>query len=203
MNVRALLFVGAAMLTATLAQAQDAPLANPSTDELRALLSAPAKSLTRSFVRTAPPSTDGACGGVNNKATEAPAGEGGGTRSLGVVPYAGAGAATANLAIQFANASDAVAPPSRQMLDRLAALLKEPDMASRRFAIAGHTDATGSDKVNLELSCARAIAVRAYLLKQGVAAERLSAYGFGSSKPLQEGAAESAVNRRVEVRRAE
>lgn len=181
------------------ALAQDAPLADPSADELRALLGAPAKvANTRAFARTTPPSTDGACAG-NDTAPPSP----GATRSLGVVPYGGSSAPSVNLAIQFATGSDAIVPSSQQVLDRLAAVLKEPEMAQRRFAVAGHTDATGSDTVNLELSCARALAVRKYLLKRGIAAERLSAYGFGSAKPLQQGAAESAVNRRVEIRRAE
>jgi len=189
----------ALLACAALAQAQEAPLADPSQDELRALLGAPPKvATTRSFTRTAPPSTDGACAGG-----DASPAAGGGTRSLGVVPYGGAGAPNVNLAIQFATGSDAIAAASQQVLDRLAAVLKEPDMAQRRFAVAGHTDATGEDRINLELSCARAIAVRKHLLKRGVAAERLSAYGFGSAKPLQQGAAESAVNRRVEIRRAE
>lgn len=180
------------------AVAQEAPLANPSQDELRALLSAPKVALTRAFTRTSPPSTDGACAGTDT----APA-PGGGTRSLGVVPYGGSTAPSVNLAIQFATGSDAIAPASQQVLDRLAAVLKEPEMAQRGFAVAGHTDATGDDRINLELSCARAIAVRKHLLKRGIAPERLSAYGFGSAKPLQQGAAESAVNRRVEIRRAE
>lgn len=174
------------------------PLANPSADELRELLGAPKPVTTRAFKPTTPPSTDGACAG--NDTAPAP---GGGTRSLGVVPYGGSTAPSINLAIQFATGSDAIVPASQQVLDRLAAVMKEPDMAQRRFAVAGHTDATGDDRINLQLSCARAIAVRQHLLKRGVAAERLSAYGFGSAKPLQEGAAESAVNRRVEIRRAD
>lgn len=187
-----------ALLALTAAHAQDAPLANPSQAEFRQWLSAPTLApVARSFTRTAPPSTDGACAGNDRAPTP------GGTRNLGVVPYGGAGVPSVNLAVQFSTGSDTVAPASQQMLDRLAAVLKEPELARKRFAVAGHTDATGDHKINLELSCARAIAVRQYLLKRGVAAERLGAYGFGSSKPLEEGAADSAVNRRVEIRRAD
>ena len=56
---------------------------------------------------------------------------------------------------------------------------------------------------HLELSCARAIAVRRYLVGKGVAEARLTAYGFGSVRPLAgEDSAVAAANRRVEVRKA-
>lgn len=181
------------------------PLANASIDQLRDLLSASTtsetRSLTRSFTRTQPPSTDGVCPGAGATATAAQAGSA--TRKLVVVPLAADTAPQVNLAIQFASGSDSVAAISRPMLDRLAALLQEPAMADARFAIAGHTDATGNPAGNLELSCARAISARKYLLTRGVKPERLSAYGFGSSKPIESDTEASAKNRRVEVRRAD
>ena len=81
--------------------------------------------------------------------------------------------------------------------------MAHPDLRNASFTVAGHTDSVGDATVNLKLSCARSMAVREYLLQQGVAADRLSAYGFGSARPVVPGAADAAVNRRVEVRRAE
>lgn len=74
------------------------------------------------------------------------------------------------------------------------------DHAEYTMEIAGHTDSTGSEAHNRELAKARAEAVRAYLVSQGVAAARLEAAGYGSSKPVATNATEDgrAMNRRVE-----
>ena len=68
--------------------------------------------------------------------------------------------------------------------------------------IAGHTDDVGNDESNLKLSQARAEAVRSYLIKKGVAAERLSAVGYGKTQPkVSNATAEGkAMNRRTEAR---
>ena len=50
--------------------------------------------------------------------------------------------------------------------------------------IEGHTDNVGDMNKNFLLSKRRANAVAAYLVKKGVSAERLSAKGFGGTKPL-------------------
>ena len=66
--------------------------------------------------------------------------------------------------------------------------------------VAGHTDDIGSDKYNLKLSQERAEAVVEYLKGQGVAANRLSAKGYGETKPTASNATDSGreENRRVE-----
>lgn len=176
-------------------------MVDPSADALRASLVAPPAAPTvsaRAFSATALPTTDGHCPGAM-----ASSASNDGSRNLVVVPYGAPSAPHADLAIQFANNSDAIAASGRQVLDRVAAVLNEPAAAAMRFAVAGHTDATGTDRLNLELSCARAIAARQYLIQRGVAAQRLSAYGFGSQKPLEAGVTASAKNRRVEIRRAD
>lgn len=179
------------------ALAQTAPLRNPSVQELKAALSAsPAGGgLTRGFARTQPPTQDGLCA----QHTPSAAARSTGTRNLEVVAYAPQ-AAHVDLAVTFGNDSDALGASSRQMLRTLAQALKSPDLANRRFVIAGHTSDTGARERNMELSCARALAVRRYLLQAGVAPERISAYGFGPDKPLlpQDPAADD--NRRVEIR---
>ena len=118
------------------------------------------------------------------------------------MPYAGDTTPGINLSVQFATASDKLTAGDRALLDRLAAALQKPELAQDRFAVAGHTDITGDARINLELSCARALAVRRYLASKGVAEQRLSSYGFGSTRLLPETEAANGLQRRVEVRKA-
>lgn len=67
-------------------------------------------------------------------------------------------------------------------LDRLVKLLK--DVPSLKIEISGHTDNTGSASLNEKLSQDRADAVVRYLTSKGIKANRLSAKGYGSSKPI-------------------
>lgn len=67
--------------------------------------------------------------------------------------------------------------------------------------IAGHTDSRGSDKYNLHLSQHRAEAVRTYLIKKGISADRLTAKGYGESQPIADNDTDEGrfKNRRVEL----
>jgi outer membrane protein OmpA-like peptidoglycan-associated protein len=88
---------------------------------------------------------------------------------------------------------------SENMLGEMATLIKSrPDLGT--ITIEGHTDAKGSATYNLKLSRDRAAAVRAYLVRAGVAEERLTSDGFGSTKPIDDNKTElgRAKNRRVE-----
>jgi len=79
--------------------------------------------------------------------------------------------------------------------------LSNPDIADVRFEIDGHTDASGGAELNLTLSQARADAVRAYLIGQGVNPDRLEARGYGSTDLAVPNDPKAAANRRVEARR--
>ncbi|MDN5216535.1 OmpA family protein [Fulvivirgaceae bacterium BMA12] len=84
-------------------------------------------------------------------------------------------------------------------LDRMLQLMNEnPDMT---FEVAGHTDWIGSDEYNFGLSQRRADAVLNYFLKNGINASRLSAVGYGESRPIATNATDEgrAKNRRVEL----
>ncbi|RYM34866.1 hypothetical protein ERX46_05685 [Brumimicrobium glaciale] len=72
---------------------------------------------------------------------------------------------------------------SNAELDRLVKLLK--DVPSLKVEISGHTDNTGSSSINDKLSQNRADAVVVYLKGKGISAGRLSAKGYGSSKPME------------------
>ncbi len=104
-----------------------------------------------------------------------------------------------NRKIFFELDKDELKVESLAVLDRLVeVLLENPDIG--RIRIEGHTDSQGNDQHNLELSKARAASVKAYLVKQGVPAERLDAEGYGETRLLQQGDSEEvhSTNRRVE-----
>ncbi|MDP1696434.1 MAG: OmpA family protein [Xanthomonadaceae bacterium] len=84
-------------------------------------------------------------------------------------------------------------------LSKLAAFLNEyPD---RTVAIEGHTDSTGSESFNMNLSQRRADSVKTYLVGQGIAAYRVSTLGKGEGYPVSgnDSATGRQQNRRVEV----
>jgi outer membrane protein OmpA-like peptidoglycan-associated protein len=93
----------------------------------------------------------------------------------------------------------ALKPAARENLLNLARSLDKYPNTS--LLIAGHTDATGTDSYNLELSQRRARAAADYLVSQGVDASRLRTVGMGESEPeaSNESPAGQAQNRRVEV----
>lgn len=68
--------------------------------------------------------------------------------------------------------------------------------------VSGHTDNRGGDAYNQKLSEKRAAAVKAYLVKKGVAADRISSKGYGKTQPVADNKTKAgrAANRRVEVR---
>lgn len=85
-------------------------------------------------------------------------------------------------------------------LDELAALLNaKPTMV---IEIAGHTDDVGDDASNMTLSQQRAESVRNYLIKKGIAANRIVAKGYGETMPVTTGTTDEArqKNRRTEVK---
>jgi len=82
-------------------------------------------------------------------------------------------------------------------LNRVAALLVEKNFSLK---LAGHTDNTGSMKLNLRLSKDRAEAVKAYLVSQGANASRIEATGYGPNQPIASNKTKAGrqQNRRVE-----
>jgi len=101
--------------------------------------------------------------------------------------------------VTFASGASTLLPASRPALDEVAKTLA--DNPSVKVEVGGHTDRTGSEPVNQRISLARANAVRAYLISKGVAADRITAKGYGSSKPVAPNntPAGRATNRRVEL----
>jgi outer membrane protein OmpA-like peptidoglycan-associated protein len=83
-------------------------------------------------------------------------------------------------------------------LQRVAKFLKANP--NYQVEIAGHTDNTGDDKYNMELSTKRANSVVDYLVRNGVDRSRLTAKGYGETMPVSSNDTEDgrAENRRVE-----
>lgn len=98
----------------------------------------------------------------------------------------------------FETGSAELLPASTNELNRLVSLLEETP--TLRIQISGHTDNVGDDASNQILSQNRAKAVYDYLIRQGIAAERLRFVGFGESKPIEtnETVEGRARNRRTE-----
>ncbi len=67
--------------------------------------------------------------------------------------------------------------------------------------VAGHTDNVGDKRLNLALSENRAKVVASYLIRHGIAGKRITAKGYGGTKPIASNAdeAQRPLNRRVEV----
>jgi outer membrane protein OmpA-like peptidoglycan-associated protein len=88
---------------------------------------------------------------------------------------------------------------SHPLLTRLAKLIMDhPEYV--HVSVEGHADERGPAGFNQKLSEDRAKAVLEFLVKAGVSRDRLSAVGFGESKPIVEKNSEYAMllNRRVE-----
>jgi outer membrane protein OmpA-like peptidoglycan-associated protein len=88
---------------------------------------------------------------------------------------------------------------SKENLSELAVILNKYD--DTEILLEGHTDATGSEEHNLELSRARAQSVANYLAEQQVKATRFTIMGYGESQPIASNDTPDgrAANRRVEV----
>jgi len=101
--------------------------------------------------------------------------------------------------ILFATNSSTLTTTSQTSLRNFAANLKVNDQTD--LLIIGHTDNTGSDRINDPLSLNRASSVRSFLAGQGVSSNRMRVEGKGSHEPVADNstAAGRKENRRVEV----
>jgi outer membrane protein OmpA-like peptidoglycan-associated protein len=95
--------------------------------------------------------------------------------------------------------SSTVKPGGYDELQRVAGVLNNYPQTT--IQIAGHTDSTGSDQYNMQLSQQRANAVKNALVGYGVAPARLMTIGYGESKPIASNATDAGrqMNRRVAI----
>jgi large repetitive protein len=101
--------------------------------------------------------------------------------------------------VHFKFMSADIQEASFEMLDQVVEILKENPQV-RFVQVEGHTDKTGKYDFNMKLSMARAKSVMQYLVKKGIAKERLRAQGFGWSRRIdfRVGPEANFNNRRVE-----
>ncbi len=101
--------------------------------------------------------------------------------------------------IEFDTGKATLKPEAEKVLAEVLTLLHgQPDW---KMKIEGHTDSTGTKALNQTLSQQRADAVVAWLVKNGIAATRLTAVGLGDTLPIADNATDEgrARNRRVEL----
>jgi len=101
--------------------------------------------------------------------------------------------------IQFANGKSEILKGSFPLLEGVRLVL-ETNPQVRKVRIEGHTDSTGKDANNLALSQSRAESVRQWLIKRGIAENRLDAQGFGETRIIlkESGQEDKDASRRVE-----
>jgi OmpA-OmpF porin, OOP family len=101
--------------------------------------------------------------------------------------------------ILFDTGKATLQPSSEQTLSQIAKLMQ--DNADLKLRVEGHTDNVGAPAANQALSEKRAQAVKTWLAAHNIAANRLTARGFGDTKPVADNSTDEgrAKNRRVEL----
>ena len=92
-----------------------------------------------------------------------------------------------------------IRPESEEALNSIAEIMEE--YPTTVFHVEGHTDSTGSDQYNLQLSKERAQSVKDFLVSAGIPASRLTSEGYGETQPIASNSTSSGrqENRRVEI----
>ncbi len=100
----------------------------------------------------------------------------------------------------FASGKSNLLPTARKRLGDVAEAVMKND-PDAKLIVEGHTDSTGSAKLNDALSLKRAESVRSYLISRGIPRENIEAEGYGFSRPIADNSTPEgrANNRRVEI----
>ncbi len=100
--------------------------------------------------------------------------------------------------VHFAVNSASLSYEDMQKLDKVIQTIRDKDVD---VLVIGHTDSTGPDDYNMELSLARANAVKAYMVRKGIPANRIATRGKGEREPIADNSTPEgrAMNRRVEI----
>jgi len=100
--------------------------------------------------------------------------------------------------VLFDVGKDVLKPAAKDSLAKAAVTLKGSET---NIIIQGHTDSTGSEKINQPLSERRANHVRDFLVASGVPGSKMTAAGYGSTRPAvpNDTEANRALNRRVQL----
>ena len=102
--------------------------------------------------------------------------------------------------IEFVTGKVVLVPGASMGIDLLANYMgKYPD---KKVTLEGHTDNTGTAELNKKLSQQRADFIRGVLISKGVAADRITAIGYGQSQPVASNSSASGrqKNRRIDIK---
>ena len=102
--------------------------------------------------------------------------------------------------VGFAESGTEMRTSAYPVLDRIVALADACRKST--ISITGHTDASGDESWNRQLSLARAQVVAEHLAERGIDADRLIVAGVGSAQPVADNATRygRSINRRIEIR---
>jgi len=102
-------------------------------------------------------------------------------------------------AIQFVQSKAEFLPSAQPALDQLVGFMR--DKPTVEIELAGHTDNQGDFDQNVLLSKQRVDLVKDYLVKNGIAAKRITTRGYGPTRPIASNNSEATrqLNRRVEM----
>ncbi len=102
--------------------------------------------------------------------------------------------------VYFISSKSDLKPEGKAELDTLKNILT--DFPTLKVELAGHTDDVGNDEYNQKLSESRAKAAVDYLIKQGIAADRVTYKGYGETMPYSANDSDfnRQLNRRTEVK---
>ncbi|ADR20157.1 membrane protein [Marivirga tractuosa] len=100
--------------------------------------------------------------------------------------------------VLFKRGTSEIKDGSFEELDRVYTMLKKNPTVE--IELAGHTDNTGSAKLNIELSQKRSDKIKEYLVEKGINPKRLQSKGYGGARPIASNKSEATrkLNRRVE-----
>jgi outer membrane protein OmpA-like peptidoglycan-associated protein len=101
--------------------------------------------------------------------------------------------------VTFATDSSDISANFYEVLNSVALVINE--FEKTYVDITGHTDSTGADAYNMQLSVARASSVARYLESRGILSQRIYTQGMGETRPIatNDTAQGRALNRRVEI----
>ena len=102
-------------------------------------------------------------------------------------------------AVQFVQSKAELLPDAQPAMQQLLTFMQTH--ATTEILLAGHTDNQGDFDANVKLSQDRVDVVKSYLVNNGIAASRITAKGYGPTRPVASNSRESSrqQNRRVEM----
>ena len=102
--------------------------------------------------------------------------------------------------IEFVTGKADLVPGATIGIDLLVAYMEKNP--GKKVTLEGHTDSTGSAQLNKDLSQQRADYIRNVLISKGIAADRITAVGYGQSQPIESNSSRAGrqKNRRIDIK---